>query len=42
MSPLAAPGKRLIFRPWITKKDGSRLYARQVGKRAFPIWVDKD
>jgi hypothetical protein len=34
------PGKRLVFRPWITKKDGTRLYARQFGKRAFPILID--
>lgn len=33
-------GKRLIWRPWITK-NGKRIYARQYGKRAFPIIVDK-
>jgi len=33
------PGYRLIFRAFITLKNGKRLYARQVGKRAFPIWV---
>jgi hypothetical protein len=24
---------------WITKKDGTRLYAKQCGKRAFPLIV---
>jgi hypothetical protein len=33
------PGKRLVFRPWITK-NGVRVYAKQYGKRAFPILVD--
>lgn len=37
---IAPPGKRLVFRPWITTRDGKRLYARQFGKRAFPIWID--
>lgn len=31
---------QLIFRAFITKPDGTRLYARQYGCRAFPIWVD--
>ncbi len=30
-----------IFRAWVTTKDGSRIYARDYGKRAFRIWVDK-
>lgn len=30
-----------IFRAWITTKDGARIYARDYGKRAFKIWVDK-
>lgn len=34
------PGKRLVFRKWITLKDGTRLYASQIGKRAFPILID--
>ena len=34
------PGKRLVFRPWITLRDGRRLYAHQCGKRAFPILID--
>lgn len=33
------PGYKLIFRAYITLKDGRVLYASQVGKRAFPIWV---
>jgi hypothetical protein len=33
------PGKKLIFRPWITLANGRRLYASSVGKRAFPIFV---
>lgn len=35
------PGKKLIFRPWITLPNGARLYASQVGKRVFPILVDE-
>lgn len=40
MAIAVPPGKRLVFRAWITLKDGTRLYARQVGKRAFPILID--
>jgi hypothetical protein len=40
MSPPPPPGKRLVFRPWITK-NGKRLYARQFGIRAFPILIDE-
>jgi hypothetical protein len=32
-------GYVLIFRPYITRKDGSRLYAASIGKRAFPLLV---
>lgn len=32
-------GYVLIFRPYITLKNGKRLYASQVGKRAFPLVV---
>ena len=32
-------GYQLVFRPWITLKNGQRLYAHQVGKRAFPLIV---
>jgi hypothetical protein len=35
-------GFELIFRAWTTLPDGSRLYARQVGKRAFSLLVRKD
>lgn len=28
-----------IFRSWITKKDGTRVYARDYGKKAFRFWV---
>ena len=40
MSKLTAPpGKRVIWRPWITK-DGVGIYASRYGLRAFPILVD--
>lgn len=32
-------GMRLIFRPYITLKNGKRIYARARGKKAFPLWV---
>ena len=32
-------GYKLVFRPWITLKNGQKLYASQVGKRAFPLLV---
>ena len=28
-----------IFRTYITTKDGTKIYARDYGKRAFRIWV---
>ena len=28
-----------IFRTSITTKDGTKIYARDYGKRAFRIWV---
>lgn len=28
-----------IFRAWITKKDGTKIYAKTYGKKAFRIWV---
>lgn len=42
MTTFTAPphGKRVIWRPWITV-NGQRIYARQFGKRAFPIIVDE-
>lgn len=33
------PGRKLIFVAFITLKNGKRLYAATVGKKAFPIWV---
>lgn len=35
-------GKRLVCRPWITKPDGTRIYARSFGKRAFCFWIDDE
>lgn len=36
--PEAPAGKtRVIFRPWITKPDGTKLYARNYGLKAFRI-----
>lgn len=29
-----------IFRPWITTKGGTKIYAKDYGKKAFKIWVD--
>lgn len=31
-----------IYTAYITYKDGTRIYARDYGKRAFRIWVDKN
>lgn len=28
-----------IFRASMTKKDGTKVYAKNYGKRAFRIWV---
>ncbi len=28
-----------IFRAWITTKDGTKVYAKTYGKKAFRIWV---
>lgn len=33
------PGYVWICRPYITLKTGRRLYACEVGKRAFCFWV---
>jgi hypothetical protein len=40
MSKAPPPGKRVVFRPWITR-NGKRIYASQYGLRAFPIVVDE-
>lgn len=37
--PVVPEGYILVFRPWITLKDGRKLYASQVGKRAFPLII---
>lgn len=31
-------GKHLIFRTWITV-GGKKIYAKDYGLKAFPIWV---
>ncbi|WP_278278146.1 hypothetical protein [Blautia argi] len=28
-----------IFRAWITAKDGTKVYAKDHGKKAFRFWV---
>jgi len=33
------PGYRLIFRPYIRLKDGTVLWARQYGLKAWPILI---
>jgi hypothetical protein len=33
-------GKRLIFRPYRTLPNGERIYAKDYGLKAFPIWID--
>jgi hypothetical protein len=30
---------KIVFRAWITLKNGKRLYAQAIGKRAFPLLV---
>ena len=30
-----------ILTAYVTQKDGTRIYAKDYGKRAFRIWVDK-
>lgn len=31
-----------IFRASITLKDGTKIYARDYGKKAFRIWIGSD
>lgn len=38
--PPPPPGKKEICRPWITKRNGQRLYAWQLGKKAICFYVD--
>lgn len=40
--PADKPEPKVIFRAWITLKNGKRLYAHQVGLKAFPIKVKPD
>lgn len=41
--PLPVPeGYKVVFRPWITLRNGQKLFASQVGKRAFPLVVPVD
>lgn len=37
--PPAPDGYKYVFTAYITQPDGSRLYAKQCGKRAFCILV---
>jgi hypothetical protein len=39
MAKADKPEPQVIFRPYITLKNGKRLYAHQVGLKAFPIKV---
>jgi hypothetical protein len=32
-------GFRLIFRAWVTDKDGNRVYAKDKGLRGLPLLV---
>ena len=34
--------KVLICRPWITTKNGKRIYAKNYGKEAFCFYVSKE
>lgn len=36
------PGYHVIFRAFITLRNGKRLYAHQVGLKAFPIKVKSE
>ena len=38
MSPGLKPGERVIYRRFITTKDGRRLDAHAYGKRVFRSW----
>lgn len=37
--PPVPPGFKLVFRAWITGKDGKRKYATSYGLRAWPLLV---
>lgn len=35
-------GKKVIFRPWVhDPKTGEIRWAKQYGKKAFPIYIDE-
>lgn len=39
--PITPPkGKRLICRPWVTLKNGKKIYAKAHGKEAFCFYVN--
>lgn len=41
--PLPIPeGYKVVFRAWTTLKNGKKLYASQIGKRAIPLVVKDD
>lgn len=31
-----------IFRTWTTTRDGTRIYAKDYGKKAFRIWIGSE
>jgi len=31
--------RRLIFRPWFRDKNGRKIWARDYGLKAWPIWI---
>lgn len=35
--PTPPEEQEFLFRPWITLRDGRRIYAKEVGKLAFRI-----
>ena len=37
VQPAPAEEQEFIFRPWITLRDGRRIYAKDTGKVAFRI-----
>jgi hypothetical protein len=37
--PVTPLGYQWIYRPWITLRNGTRVYARNYGKRAFKLLV---
>lgn len=40
--PKTVPGKHLVCRPFITLKNGRKIYAYQYGKKAFCFWVSDE